>query len=162
MATDALGTPFIATYWKNPSDKTPQYHILFRDVEGWQTRSLNFRKTSFSLSGTGTRSIPISRPQLIVNGEAQNAIAYLIFRDQERGRKISVATYSPAKNQWLIQDLNLTSVGAWEPTYDTELWKEKQILDLFVQYVEQDDGDATTNARPQPVQVLEWNLKARD
>jgi hypothetical protein len=55
-----------------------------------------------------------------------------------------------------VSDLSAASVGDWEPTYDTELWKDKKILDLFVQKVVQVDGEGRANVLPEPVQVLEW------
>jgi hypothetical protein len=53
-------------------------------------------------------------------------------------------------------DLNPAPVGQWEPTYDTELWKDKKVLDLFVQNVTQVDGEGKANTAPQAVQVWEW------
>ncbi len=30
-------------------------------------------------------------------------------------------------------DLSTINPGSWEPTYDTDLWKEKWVLYLFIQ-----------------------------
>lgn len=66
--------------------------------------------------------IPISRPRIVTDGKR----GYYLFRDEERGSKVSVAiTNDIHSNQWTIQDLTEFSVNAWEPTYDTELWKQK-------------------------------------
>ncbi|MBD0288522.1 MAG: neuraminidase, partial [Flavisolibacter sp.] len=54
------------------------------------------------------------------------------------------------------KDLTPTTVGSWEPTYDTELWKEKGMLHLFVQNVEQVDAEGKADIPPQMVEVLEW------
>jgi hypothetical protein len=48
------------------------------------------------------------------------------------------------------------SVGAWEPSYDTELWRRNGTLSLFVQNVQQVDGEGQASVPPQPVQVLDW------
>jgi hypothetical protein len=81
----------------------------------------------------------------------------IIFRDAERGNKVSVAVNNNVKkNLWQVRDLSQTSTGSWEPTYDTELWKQRGIISLFVQNVEQADAEGKANMPPQMIQVLEW------
>ncbi|WP_443939733.1 BNR repeat-containing protein [Pedobacter sp. MW01-1-1] len=65
MCADEKGRILIATYWRNPNEHVPQYHIIFNHTGKWETQQLDFRKTPFSLSGMGTKKIPISRPQVI-------------------------------------------------------------------------------------------------
>jgi hypothetical protein len=159
MFADDGGNPFIATYWRDSSSTAPQYHIVFKTSSGWHSANLGFRKTAFSLGGTGTKRIPISRPQIITwnNGGMQSAA--LIFRDAERGNKVSVAMNADLKtSNWQVSDLTTTPVEEWEPTYDTELWKDKKILNLFVQQVAQVDGEGKASIPPTNVQVLEWTL----
>ncbi len=60
------------------------------------------------------------------------------------------------KGKWQIKDLTTFGVASWEPTYETELWKEKRILNLFVQRTEQVDGEGKADIPPQPIRVLEW------
>jgi hypothetical protein len=153
MTADAGGNPYIATYFREQNSDIPQYHVIYKDGGKWKTLNTGFRKTAFSLKGMGTKSIPISRPQIVVN-EAEKQIV-LIFRDEERGKKVSVATCTDiSNNQWLVRDLTEYSVGEWEPTYDTELWKDKRILQLYVQYVRQIDGEGVSDMTAQPVSVL--------
>lgn len=153
MSADANGDPYIATYWRPANSDVPQYHVVFMNKNKWQVNNLAFRNTAFSLSGVGTKRIPISRPQLIVWPSG----AALIFRDVERNNKVSVAVCNDlTKTHWNITDLYEQSVGSWEPTYDTELWKEKRLLHLFLQNVEQVDGEGKANMPPQMVEVLEW------
>src|SRR4051812_11517345 len=64
MFADAAGHPFIATYWRDSGQTIPQYHLVYNNNGKWQISNLGFRKAPFSLSGGGTKSIPISRPQL--------------------------------------------------------------------------------------------------
>lgn len=156
MFADDEGHPYIATYWRNADSAVPQYHMVYNKDGQWHTVDLGFRKTPFSLSGAGTKSIPISRPQLVAWSEHHHLAAALVFRDTERGSKISIAVNRNLKtNQWSISDL-ADDVGSWEPTYDTELWKNKKILDLFVQKTTQTDGEGRANVAPEPVQVIEW------
>lgn len=161
MFADATGRPYIATYWRDAGDSIPQYHLIYKKGNEWQIQNLGFRKTSFSLSGAGTKRIPISRPQIIALSQGNKLSAAIIFRDAERGDKVSAALcrdLGQPSSKWQIRDLNSTSVGSWEPSYDTELWKEKRILNLFVQRTEQVDGEGKANIPPQIVQVLEWSF----
>ncbi len=157
MTTDTEGNPYIASYWRDTNSLIPKYHVIYKKNNRWQIQNLGFRKTAFSLSGGGTKRIPISRPQLIVNNKRRIVSVALIFRDTERDNKVSAAI---KKNidaaEWKLYDLTTTSVGSWEPTYDSELWKEKQVLNLFVQNVEQIDAEGTTDYPPQMIRVLEW------
>lgn len=157
MGADANGNPFIGTYWREVDTKVPQYHIVYHTGSKWQTVALNFRKTPFSLSGMGSKRIPISRPQVLVKGKGKKAAVLLVFRDEERANKVSVATIAGInKGKWRVKDLTQTSVGSWEPTFDSELWRQKKVLNLFLQNVEQVDAEGTANIPPQMVQVLEW------
>lgn len=160
MVADESGNPFIATYWKDEGDTIPQYHVIYKTGSQWKIQNLGFRKTAFSLSGMGTKRIPISRPQIITWKSGKLLSAAIIFRDAERGDKVSAATCSNiTKGKWQIRDLTKNALGNWEPSYDTELWKEKGILNLFIQNVVQADAEGNSGTPPQPVQVLEWHLK---
>ncbi|MYM71185.1 neuraminidase [Duganella sp. FT134W] len=153
MAADQDGHPYIASYWRDAGSSVPQYHVIFNTGTAWQARSLDFRKTPFSLGGQGTKRIPIARPQIMVG----KAGALLVFRDEERGSRVSVASSADVlRGPWQVQDLTTFSVGAWEPSYDTELWRRNGTLSLFVQNVQQVDGEGQAIVPPQPVQVLDW------
>ena len=157
MTTDAAGNPYIASYWRAQDSSVPQYHLVYYDGKKWLLNNLKIRKIPFSLSGTGTKRIPISRPQLVAWSKGRSLCAALIFRDIERDSKVSIAICKDlSRNQWYLEDLSQGSVGDWEPSYDTELWSTKHRLDLFIQQVEQVDGEGKANAKPTPVQVLEW------
>lgn len=152
MTTDKKGNPYIATYWREQNSDIPQYHIVLHNGKHWKVLNLNTRKTSFSLKGAGTKRIPISRPQIVVNKGKIN----LIFRDTERVEKVSIATCQNInKNQWVIKDLTDFEVNSWEPSYDTELWMEKSKLHLFVQNATQIDGEGKAATEPKMIYVLE-------
>ncbi|AXY77893.1 neuraminidase [Paraflavitalea soli] len=157
LYADGKGMPYIATYWREAGSAVPQYHVVYANGKQWQVQDLGFRTTPFSLSGGGTKRIPISRPQVMVWRTGRRITAALVFRDAERNDKVSVAIKNDiTKGAWQVTDLTTESVGSWEPTYDTEWWKQKGILQLFVQKVEQVDGEGKANIPPQPIQVLEW------
>lgn len=158
MFADAEGHPYIATYWCENGSSIPQYHLVYKTKEGWKKEELSFGKNAFSLSGGGTKRIPISRPQVVAWKSKNDLAAALIFRSEERGSKVSAAiNKSVGKSKWNVIDLTQTSVGSWEPTYDTELWKRKKLIHLFVQNVEQADAEGESELPPQMVEVLEWN-----
>jgi len=157
MCTDEKGVPYIATYWKDKDDIAPQYHILYLQDKKWVNRNLSFRTMDFRLTGTGTKMIPISRPQIITWRQYDKSFVALIFRDEERGNKVSLAIFDDIdKGQCYVTDIDADDMGAWEPTYDTELWKKKKQLNLYLQHVEQIDAEGRVNVKPELVSVLEW------
>jgi hypothetical protein len=158
MTSDGKGRPYIATYWRPANTKIPQYHLVYFDDSKWKIQQVSKRTTPFSLSGGGTKRIPISRPQVVVKGKE----VILVFRDIERGHRISAfVSRNLATNTWETIDLTDESVGQSEPTFDTELWRSKNQLHLFVQRTGQGDGEQVEEIRPQMVGILEWsgNLK---
>jgi len=157
MGTDDAGHPYIATYWRAAESTIPQYRLIYNDGRKWIAQQISDRKTAFSLSGGGTKRIPISRPRILIANKNGKVQGVLIYRDTEQGDKISAAICSDiTKGKWQVKNLTETSVGLWEPSYDTELWKSSKVLHLFVERVEQGDSETTKDIAPQPVQVLEW------
>jgi hypothetical protein len=157
MSADNEGHPYIATYWRDSGAIAPQYHLVYKTGNEWQVYSLNFRTKNFNLSGIGTKSIPISRPQIILSATDTGEFCAIIFRDQERGNRISVAVCKDLNAMsWNVFDLTNQDVGEWEPTFDLEQWEQNKTLDLFVQKVAQADNEGITNMPPQDVWVLQW------
>jgi beta-glucanase (GH16 family) len=157
ITTDAAGAPYIATYWRPQGTQVPQYHLIYLKDRQWRTTQISQRTTPFSLSGVGTKKIPISRPQLLVSTQKGKTAAYLLFRDVERQDRASVLQCADlGQGTWTAADLTATTVGNWEPSYDTERWKKEQVLSLFVQRTGQGDGETLENLPAQPVYVLEW------
>jgi beta-glucanase (GH16 family) len=157
ITTDAAGAPYIATYWRPQGTQVPQYQLIYLKDEQWRTTQISQRTTPFSLSGVGTKKIPISRPQLLVSTQKGKTAAYLLFRDAERQDRASVLQCPDlGKDAWTAADLTATTVGNWEPSYDTERWKRDGVLSLFVQRTGQGDGETLENLPAQPVYVLEW------
>ena len=86
MFADQNGNPFIATYWRPAGETVPQYQLVFKINGKWEINTLKIRNTPFSLSGGGTKKIPISRPQLVCWTNKKTIGGALIFRDLERGK----------------------------------------------------------------------------
>ncbi|WP_205512177.1 BNR repeat-containing protein [Longitalea arenae] len=160
MSTDDAGHPYIASYWRDSTSTIPQYRLVYHDGQQWRTQQISQRRTPFSLSGGGTKRIPISRPQILVASKKGLVQGLLVYRDIERKEKASVAYCADiTKGQWQVKDLTTFPVGLWEPSYDKEIWQKRQVLHLFIERVEQGDGETTRAIPPQPVQVLEWSMR---
>lgn len=151
MTTNAEGRPVIATYWRNENDSIPQYRLVSLGSDGqWNMEEVGHRTSSFSLSGGGTKMIPIARPKVAINKD----MTYFIFRDEERGSRVSLA-WRKAEGKWQISDLSDFPVDAWEPSFDTKLWNEEGRLHIFVQRAGQGDGEKVTSMPPQPIYIFE-------
>jgi hypothetical protein len=158
MSADQAGRPYIASYWRDLDSAVPQYRVVYYTGQRWETRTLPLHKTPFTLSGGGTKRIPMARPQLLLGaGAGQGGL--LVFRDEERGSKVSVAVIKDFQSfQWSVHDLSDAEVGAWEPTFDSELWKSQGIASLFVQNVAQVDGEGVAQRPAEPVRVIDLKL----
>lgn len=154
MTADSKGNPFIATYWRDADSKVPQYRLVWHDGKKWNMDTVGERTQPFSLSGGGTKMIPISRPRIASDGKK----AYYMFRDAERGSKVSVA-FTPClgKEKWTVWDVTDFPVDAWEPSFDISLWNTKRKLHMFVQCSHQGDGEKALESAgiSSPVYVLE-------
>lgn len=157
MSTDSEGNPFIATYWREEGADVPQYHIVFHTGKEWKVQQVSDRKTPFRLGGGGTKRIPISRPRILADTSGEIDKAYLIFRDEERGSKVSACICDDlSKGIWKTIDLTTESVGHWEPSYDPIRWQRDKVMNIFVQKAEQRDGEGVADVPPEMVNVLEW------
>lgn len=157
MAADDRGTPFIASYWRDAQSQIPQYKLIYLEQGVWKVRSFDFRTMPFSLSGNGTKEIPIARPQLLVRGRDKKIKLTIIFRDQERGFRPSILRCDASDwANYEIVDLSDVALGSWEPTVDTELWRMKKKVALYVQPTVQKDGEGLADAAPTAVKVIEW------
>ena len=162
ITTDENNIPFIASYWATGKDSIPQYHVLYKNGNGWQDINGRFRKTRFSLSGTGTKRIPISRPQVLAWKEGKAKKIAIIFRDKELGGRLAIASGRVGSaSKWSIRYFSEEDLGAWEPSYDTELWRTQRRLHLFVQKTGQTDGEKVESIGPQPIWLYELSLQKR-
>jgi hypothetical protein len=158
MTADRFGNPLIATYWRAAGAAVPQFQLVYFDGTKWRHSQISNRRTAFSLSGAGTKRIPISRPQIVVD---RNRV-FVIFRDAERANRVSVAVCDELeKSAWQTVDLAETDVGMWEPSFDQNRWNARKELHIFVQKVGQGDGEKLEEIAPQMVSILEWKPERR-
>lgn len=154
MTADGEGCPYIATYWREQGDSVPQYRLVWHDGSAWRMAEVGHRSTPFTLAGGGTKMIPIARPRIACDGKN----AYYIIRDAERGSRVTLAyTDSIGAAPWTTADVTDFPVGAWEPTFDINLWNTQRRLHIFVQPTLQGDGErvADSENKSSMVSVLE-------
>jgi hypothetical protein len=157
MTADGRGRPYVVSYWRPEGTSVPQYQLVYHDGRLWRSVQVTRRTTPFSLSGRGTRRIPVSRPQVVVRERRGRPEVFVIFRDAERGERVSVAACRRLpRADCAVSDLSEEPFGMWEPTYDPEVWRTRGELHLFVQRVGQGQGETTEDIPAQPVSILEW------
>jgi hypothetical protein len=164
IAADAAGHPYIATYYREAGSTVPQFHVVYHDGAAWRSSQIGNRTTPFSLAGAGTKRIPVSRPLIVADGGTPSRL-HVVFRDAERGERVTVATTADVtKNDWAVTDLTPPppqgdAYGYWEPSADLSLWARDRVLHLFLQKTDQlDGGDNVTRGDlpPTRVYVLEY------
>jgi hypothetical protein len=164
MTADQNGNPYIATYWKaSASGSKTQYYVIYHNGTAWNARQVSNRTHDFTLGGGGTLFVPIGRPRLVARYDTASGKtrAYYIFRDtEEREGKVSMyRTGDIESGVWTVEDLTGFSVYAWEPSHDTELWKNQGKLHIFVQFADQASGEGLTGHEPMMVYCLEADVE---
>lgn len=154
MSTDKNGNPFIATYWSEGN--IPQYQVVYLDAGNWKKMNTGFRKTPFVLGGGGTKKTPMARPDILIDDSGKETVVNILFRDEERGSKVSLAySFLNRNSVWKVKDLTQTAVGEWEPNYDIALWKNTNKLHVFIQNVTQIDGEGVAEKKASEITVLQ-------
>ena len=159
MCTDGKGKPIIATYFRPEGTEVVQYFVVRNDGSGWTKSQVTNRTGKFSLSGGGSKQIPISRPQVLARTDASGTTAvHLIYRDvgANNGRAVVTSTASIEKPAWTTRELTDFDVKYWEPSLDRVRWARDGVLNLYVQSVGQGDGETLQDVPPQKAYVLEW------
>ncbi len=156
ITTDSEGNPYIASYWNEKNIDATQFKVVYLENGKWKKASTYFRKNSFQLGGGGTKSIPISRPEIFIQENKNAKKINLLFRDTERGNKVSLANKTLSSNEkWVVTDLTNYSVGQWEPNFDKELFQKQGDIHIFLQKVTQVDGEGMAEEAATPVKILE-------
>ncbi|MEZ3520558.1 MAG: BNR repeat-containing protein [Muribaculaceae bacterium] len=149
---DPAGRPCMATYWRDAGSEVPQFRLVWHDAGRWHHRTVGERTAPFSLSGGGTKMIPVSRPRVLCSRSGVN----VLFRDEERGSRVTLASAPAFDGEWTFTDITDGPVGAWEPTADLNLLRAGGPLHVFVQPVFQGDGEKVIDgAEPTLVSIYE-------
>jgi len=159
MTADEAGVPYIATYYKETEASCTQFHVIYLENDQWKSSTATSRTLDFDLGGAGSRSIPISRPQLMILKQGNAQLLALVYRDEEVENNVVLAT-APLNSEldWTSQIISPYPVDRWEPSYDPELLKNENKLQLYFQRVGQGQAETTASVPPQPVGILEIKL----
>jgi hypothetical protein len=158
MCVDGEGNPVIATYWRPEGTQVVQYFIVRHDGRAWSKSQVSDRKVPFSLSGGGSKQIPISRPQVLARSDSGKTAINLIYRDvtENDGKAILARCDDIADGAWTRTPITDFSVRYWEPSYDHIRWERDHVLNLYVQTVGQGDGETLEQIGATPVYVYEF------
>lgn len=147
--------PAIVTYWKDSTEFGPQIKFGFHYQGKWQWSRVSRRAQGFSLKGGGTKSIPISRPQVLIWGKARRMKGMVIGRDNALRTPFEMYYYEPSGwKPMTLARLRPNSPSAWEPTYDVEQFKRTGKISIFLQDVGQGDGETLADTKPTPVVIM--------
>lgn len=81
---------------------------------------------------TGDQEFTLSRPGYIIDDNTNHA--YALFRSGYLGGGLYVASSRDGDfNNWKIETLVDTSLGAYQPIYDYNRWVEEKVLDIYIQ-----------------------------
>lgn len=159
MCVDGENRPVIATYFRPAGASAVQYMLVRHDGTAWQSSQIGNRTKTFSLSGGGTKQVPISRPQVFARTVDGTTSAYVVYRDvDEHGGKALLAACDDASKPgtWRVTPITDFDVKSWEPSYDHVRWARDGVLNLFVQPVGQGDDETLQAIAPTQASVLEW------
>lgn len=140
MALDSRNRPHIAFY-SDDSSGIPQYQHLWFDGKIWHHQIVSKRTQAFSLQGSGTLQIPISRPEIVLDRQDN---VYIISRgDHTRHRMAAICLPAPDYICWPhnTQSLNDQDLGFAEPVIDRVRWHKDNVLTLLLQRNQQPDHD---------------------
>jgi hypothetical protein len=159
MAIDHSGQPHIVFY-ANDSYGVPQYYHIYWSGKEWKKTCLSNRKTSFSLSGRGTLSLPISRPALLIDRSNQAVVIFRGDLTQDRLALLTLRAPNYELQKSSITFLTKNSLGQSEPVIDFQRWQSSNILSMLVQAVSQPPGDDSTESSitSSSISIVEWSL----
>jgi hypothetical protein len=146
-------------FYADDADGIPQYQHLWFDGKVWKHQIVSNRTKGFSLRGSGTLQIPISRPEIVID-RCDNI--YIITRGDHTQNRLAVTflpatnyAYDPSNTQILAKEV----VGFAEPIIDRVRWKQDNILTLLLQHNEQPNHDKGHSAMERPIRLVDIQFK---
>ena len=162
IVADAAGVPVIATYFRPSPDAVTDIHVVAFDPPSatWRTERVTRRASDFALSGRGTKSLPISRPQIVAEARGDERWLHVLYRDAERGdRAVLASSERTAGSPWTYRTLPGGPLDRWEPAFDSRAWRDRGELHVYLQRVGQVDLEGVDESYPPTdVRVLEIAL----
>jgi BNR repeat-containing family member len=177
MTVDHNNNPFIATYltpgWNvntNSGNPNRQYVLEYYTGTAWKTSQVSDRTSDTSIDTSGNDVRDLGRPLVMIDSEGR---VLVVTRSEDTGlgdfdnnlglNKNNIVVYwntvasldSATPAAWQSISLDSADMGESEPTYDSTLWNQDNILDLMYE-----PTDVGGSSAPQTLQVLEWNEQA--
>ncbi|MDA3928324.1 MAG: BNR repeat-containing protein, partial [Prolixibacteraceae bacterium] len=109
MTSDLGGNVYIATYYKNELNSCTQFHLIYNENKEWKHSTISNRSSDFNLSGMGSRSIPISRPQIVVEQTGEEKQIHVIYRDEAFDNKVCISSANSNEMDWKTQVVSSNS-----------------------------------------------------
>lgn len=103
----------------------------------------------YDLTGAGTLSLPLSRPQVV----ASRTQVHAIYR-QAGALLVATRDRTAASGPWSLTRRAVGELGVWEPTCCRETWDTTQHLLVFVQMVRQGPLDTDAIGNPSAARVF--------
>lgn len=157
MAIDKKGNPH-AVFYSNDINGIPQYQHLWFDGASWHHSFITSRNSPFLLSGKGTLTIPISRPDIVID---KNNRVYIIYRGDHTDNFIVAQRLLPPDYHPIISDFRILwnqSVNQAEPIIDHDRWRDEEMLSLLIQNNHQPNEDGFCIDYSDDVQIIDIDL----
>jgi len=165
LTADPEGAPAIAFYFRPAEGAITDIHVLSLEsgTDAWRLERVSRRGSDFELTGPGTKSLPLSRPQIVHETRGRQRWLHVVYRDAEQDDRAVLASSErtvPAPT-WTRSVLPGGPLDRWEPSFDSRLWRDHARLHLYLQRVGQVDREGVDeDYPPTPVRVLEVTLPA--
>jgi hypothetical protein len=175
MTVDLNNNPLIATYYSpgwtatsataGSGNPNRQYMLVYYDGSTWRTSQVSNRTSDTAVDYSGNDVRDLGRPIVMVDKQGR-VIVVTRSENTSMGSNTNPATPnndivvywnttasldSASPSPWQSITLDTANMGQYEPTYDSTLWQEDNILDLFYEPV------GLTGETQATVQVLQWN-----
>jgi hypothetical protein len=159
MAVDVHGRPHVVFYADDP-DGVPQYRHLWFDGREWKHSLISARTKPFTLTGSGTLQIPVSRPEIVIDAACR---VYVIYRGDLTGDHMAVQRLLPPAYLPDPADIKLLwqePLGFAEPVIDRLRWAQDGVLSMLIQKNGQPPNDVSAEPAFEPVYLADWDLQA--
>ena len=165
LTADPEGLPAIAFYYRPEEGAITDIHVATHDpgTDAWRIERVSRRTADFDLAGAGTKSLPLSRPQIVHESRGAARWLHVVYRDAEFGDRAVLASSerTAAEPAWTRAALPGGPLDRWEPSFDSRLWRDAGRLHLYLQRVGQGDQEGVEeDYPPTEVRVLEVALPA--
>jgi BNR repeat-containing family member len=143
------GTLYVSFYAKDSSG-VHQIHVAsFAAAGAPQIEVVSDNSQRFELTGAGTLSLPLSRPQIV----ASSSHVHVIYR-QAGALVVASRDRALSSGAWSLTRRDAGDLGVWEPTHCRDTWDAEQRLMVYVQLVRQGPRDTDDIGNPTVARIF--------